>query len=243
MKVVIATDSFKGTLTAVKACEIIAGAIYKYVPDIQLVIKPMADGGEGTAGAMIRACNGRWIERKVTGPLPDMQVDAGFAWFKDKSALIEMASASGLELISPEQMNPLRTTTYGTGELILAAMEYGAQKILLAVGGSATVDGGTGMARALGFRFLDQEGKDLPEGGGALSTLDRIEYCTYNLYRSGPWVSPNPLWSAAPARRHDMSFNVSFIDGHVENARWPDQLRDAQHQWNLFGVAGYGDGF
>ena len=174
MKVVIATDSFKGTLTADQACEIIAEAIYECVPDIQLVVKPMADGGEGTARAMMRACNGRWIGQKVMGPLPDMQVDAGFAWFEDKTALVEMASASGLELLGPEQMNPLRTTTYGTGELIKAASEYGANKILLAVGGSATVDGGLGAASALGWKFLDCRGEQIPPGGAGLGKLVKI---------------------------------------------------------------------
>lgn len=174
MKVVVATDSFKGTLTAEQACEIIAEAIYECFPDIQLVIKPMADGGEGTARAMIRACNGRWIERKVTGPLPEMKVDAGFAWFEDKTALVEMASASGLELLSPEQMNPLQTTTFGTGELIGAAMEYGANKILLAVGGSATVDGGLGAASALGWKFLDKKGEQIPLGGAGIEKLAKI---------------------------------------------------------------------
>jgi glycerate kinase len=174
MKVVIATDSFKGTLTAEQACEIIAKAIYECVPDIQLVIKPMADGGEGTAMAMIRACNGRWIRHKVMGPLPDMKVDAGFAWFDDKTALVEMASASGLELLGPEQMNPLKATTYGTGELIKAALEYGACKILLAVGGSATVDGGLGAASALGWKFLDRKGEQIPLGGAGLEKLVKI---------------------------------------------------------------------
>ncbi len=174
MKVVIATDSFKGTLTAEQACEIIGDAIHECIPGIGLVIKPMADGGEGTARAMIRACNGRWIERKVTGPLPEMKVDAGFAWFEDKTALVEMASASGLELLSPEQMNPLRTTTFGTGELIRAAMEYGAYKILLAVGGSATVDGGLGAASVLGWKFLDKKGEQIPLGGAGLVKLVTI---------------------------------------------------------------------
>ena len=135
MKVIIATDSFKGTLTAYEACEIIAKAICESAPAAQLVIKPMADGGEGTARAMIQAANGRWVQQTVMGPLPQMQVEAGFAWFDgDKTALVEMASASGLELLSAEQMNPLKTTTYGTGQLIKAALEYGARKILLAVG-------------------------------------------------------------------------------------------------------------
>ncbi len=174
MKVVIATDSFKGTLKAYEACEIIARAIAGIAPDAQLVLKPMADGGEGTAEAMIKAANGRWIPRKVMGPLPDMQVEAGFAWFEDKTALVEMASASGLELLSAEQMNPLMTTTYGTGQLIKAALEYGARKVLLAVGGSATVDGGLGAAMALGWRFLDGRDNPIPLGGATIEKITKI---------------------------------------------------------------------
>jgi len=175
MKVVIATDSFKGTLTAYEACQIIADAISESVPDIQLVIKPMADGGEGTAEAMIKAANGRWVPQTVMGPLPDMQVEAGFAWFDDdRTALVEMASASGLELLSTDQMNPLKTTTYGTGQLIKAALEYGARKILLAVGGSATVDGGIGAAIALGWKFLDYHDNSVPLGGAGLEKITKI---------------------------------------------------------------------
>ena len=175
MKAVIATDSFKGTLKAYEACEIIAKAISKTAPDAQLVIKPMADGGEGTAGAMIQAANGRWVWQTVMGPLPDMQVEAGFAWFDDdKTALVEMSSASGLELLSAERMNPLNTTTYGTGQLIKAALEYGAVKILLAVGGSATVDGGVGAAMALGWKFLDNQDNPVPLGGAGLEKITKI---------------------------------------------------------------------
>lgn len=175
MKIVIAMDSFKGTLTACQACDIVADAIAESTPDASLVIKPMADGGEGTAQAMIKAANGRWIPKTVTGPLPDMQARAGFAWFDyDKTALVEMASASGLELLSKEQMNPFKTTTYGTGQLIKAAIEYSAQKILLAVGGSATVDGGTGAAAALGFKFLDHQNNPIPLGGQHLINIAKI---------------------------------------------------------------------
>jgi len=175
MKVVIATDSFKGTLTAYEACEIIAKAISESVPEVQLVIKPMADGGEGTARAMIKAANGRWVPQTVMGPLPDMQVEAGFAWFDDdRTALVEMASASGLELLSTDQMNPLKTTTYGTGQLVKAALEYGARKILLAVGGSATVDGGLGAAMALGWKFLDQKDNPVQLGGASLEKIKKI---------------------------------------------------------------------
>ena len=175
MKVVVAMDSFKGTLNACEACEIVAESITEFVPDVQVVIKPMADGGEGTAQAMIRAANGRWIPQRVMGPLPDMQVEAGFVWFDaDKTALVEMASASGLELLSRGQANPLKTTTYGTGRLIEAASKYVAQKILLAVGGSATVDGGLGAATALGWKFLDRKGNPIPLGGAGLSQVAEI---------------------------------------------------------------------
>ncbi len=175
MKIVIAMDSFKGTLTAYEACEIIAQAISESTPNVQLVIKPMADGGEGTAKAMIKAANGRWVPQTVMGPLPDMQVEAGFAWFDDDStALIEMASASGLELLSPEQMNPLKTTTYGTGQLVKAALKYDAQRILLAVGGSATVDGGLGAATALGWKFLDHRDNPVSLGGAGLEKIKKI---------------------------------------------------------------------
>jgi glycerate kinase len=175
MKVVIATDSFKGTLTAYEACEVISKAISESVPDVQLVIKPMADGGEGTAQAMIKAANGRWVPQTVMGPLPDMQVEAGFAWFDDdRTALVEMASASGLEFLSAEQMNPLNTTTYGTGQLIKAALKYSAHKILLAVGGSATVDGGIGAAMALGWKFLDHQDNPVPLGGASLEKITKI---------------------------------------------------------------------
>lgn len=175
MKIVIAMDSFKATLTACQACEIIANAIAETIPDAQLVLKPMADGGEGTAQAMIEAAGGKWLPQTVIGPLPDMQAEAGFAWFdKDRTALIEMASASGLELLSKGKMNPLKTTTYGTGQLIDAALKYSPTKILLAVGGSATVDGGTGAAAALGYKFLDKDGNPVPLGGQGLEQIAKI---------------------------------------------------------------------
>jgi glycerate kinase len=137
-----------------------------------IALKPMADGGEGTATAMIEAANGRWIPKRVIGPLAEMRVDAGFAWFADGTALVEMARASGLELLADHQLNPLKTTTFGTGELIAAAGHHGANKILLAVGGSATTDGGMGAAAALGWDFLDNSGKPVPLTGAG---LDRIE--------------------------------------------------------------------
>jgi len=168
-------DSFKGTISATEACEIVTVAIAERIPNAQLVIKPMADGGEGTAEAMLKAVSGEWIPRIVTGPLPNMRVEAGFAWFENsKTALVEMACASGLQLLSKEQYNPMKTTTYGTGELIKSALEYKPHKVLLAVGGSATVDGGIGAANALGWRFLDSKGIQVPPCGEGLEKIAEI---------------------------------------------------------------------
>jgi glycerate kinase len=175
MKIVVAMDSFKGTIGSCEACEIVAESIRRCVPGAELVIKPMADGGEGTAKALIKACGGKWVEKKVMGPLDEMEVEAGFAWLEeDGTALVEMACASGLELLTRKEMNPLRTTTYGTGQLIKAAADYGANKILLAVGGSATVDGGVGAATALGWEFVDEQGEPVQPGGGGLQKITKI---------------------------------------------------------------------
>jgi glycerate kinase len=175
MKIVIAMDSFKGTIGSCEACEIVAESIRRCLSGAELIIKPMADGGEGTAKALIKACGGRCVRKKVTGPLAEMQVEAGFVWFEeDGTALVEMACASGLELLTKEQMNPLKTTTYGTGELVKAAADYGANKILLAVGGSATVDGGIGAAAALGWEFVDEQGEAVQLGGAGLQKITKI---------------------------------------------------------------------
>jgi glycerate kinase len=175
MKIVIAFDSFKGSLTASQACQITSDSLAHFIPGVKLCIKPMADGGEGTAQAMLQAPDGQWLPRTVTGPLPEMRIDAGFAWFeKDKTALIEMASASGIQLLRPEQYNPMKTTTYGTGELIKTALEYNPSRILLAVGGSATVDGGIGAAAALGFRFIGHDGKQVSLNGRGLGQIAKI---------------------------------------------------------------------
>jgi glycerate kinase len=175
LKVIVAMDSFKSSISAVCACKIVKETLQSIYPDIEIVSIPMADGGEGTAEAMMAARAGEWIETQAMGPLPLMQTSAGFVFFPDtKVALVEMAKASGLELLSQGQANPLRTTTFGTGQLIRAAADYGADKILLAVGGSATVDGGVGAAQALGWKFLDQNGTPIGFGGGQLENIAQI---------------------------------------------------------------------
>jgi glycerate kinase len=162
-------------MSAASACAIIGETLRSIHPDFEIVSIPMADGGEGTAQAIMAAHGGKWIEREVTGPLPEMKVKAGFAFFPDTNvALVEMAQASGMELLSPGQANPLKTTTFGTGQLIRAAADYGSEKILLAVGGSATVDGGIGAAQALGWKFLDSKNNQIGFGGGQLENIAKI---------------------------------------------------------------------
>ena len=174
MKLVLAPDSFKGSLSAAEFCRIAAEAVRRARPDAEVVARPLADGGEGTAAALLAARAGAWVTARVTGP--DFQpLDAGYAWFsEDRTALVEMAAASGLTLIPPDRRNPMETTTLGTGELILRAAERGPRRLLLAVGGSATVDGGIGAAAALGWRFEDAEGRAVPPTGGGLERLRRI---------------------------------------------------------------------
>ena len=175
MKIVVAMDSFKGSLPAVRACDIVAAALRAVRPEVEVVVRPMADGGEGTSTALMAAAGGQWVARTVTGPLPQMRVEAGFVWLPQRrTAVVEMATASGLQLLDPQQQNPLLTTTCGTGELIAAAIERGAGRVLLAVGGSATVDGGVGAATALGWRLLTEDGRDIPLGGAGVAEIHKM---------------------------------------------------------------------
>jgi glycerate kinase len=165
MKVVVAPDKFKGSLSARDVAMAIARGIAEVDPSIQVEQVPMADGGEGTVDALVAATGGQLITRTVTGPRPEMRVDASFGMLGDgETAVIEMAAASGLALLRPEERDPERTTTYGTGELIMAALAAGARRILLGIGGSATMDGGVGCAQACGVSF--HIGEHILEPGG-----------------------------------------------------------------------------
>ncbi len=172
-KIVIAPDSFKGSLSSQDAAQAIKrGFEAEGYNNAECV--PMADGGEGTVEAMIQATGGEIITLHVKGPMGDT-VEAFYGIMGDgKTAVIEMAAASGLPLVKGEK-NPLVATTYGTGQLMSDAADRGCTKIILGIGGSATNDGGTGMARALGVRFLDADDNDLPEGGAALAELEKID--------------------------------------------------------------------
>ncbi len=174
MRILIAPDSFKGSATSRRAAEAIGKGVHVVFPDAELIEIPVADGGEGTVEALTESMNGEIISKKVKGPLGEA-VDAEYGLLPGDVAVIEMASASGLPLVPDNKRNPLITSTYGTGQLILDALKKGCKEIILGIGGSATNDGGTGMARALGYKFQDSSGNDLAEGGGSLVNLAEID--------------------------------------------------------------------
>jgi glycerate kinase len=226
MKIVIAPDSFKESLTALAVANEIEAGFRAFFPDAQYVKLPVADGGEGTVQAMIDASGGRRIELQVTGPLGE-PVPAFYGLMGDgATAVIEMAAASGLELVPAARRNPLHTTSYGTGQLILDALDAGARRFVLGVGGSATNDGGAGMLQALGGRLLDAAGADLNAGGGALAALARIDLsgldvrikdCVFDIACdvSNPLVGPQgasaifgPQKGATPAMVEQLDANL-----------------------------------
>ncbi|MEJ5073348.1 glycerate 2-kinase [Enterobacter ludwigii] len=175
MKIVIAPDSYKESLPACEVAQAIESGFREIFPDAQYVRVPVADGGEGTVEAMIAATHGTVKTSRVTGPLGE-PVDAMWGISGDGlTAFIEMAAASGLALVPAAQRNPLLTTSRGTGELILHALEQGAKSIIIGIGGSATNDGGAGMVQALGARLSDANGKELTAGGGSLISLNSID--------------------------------------------------------------------
>ncbi|MBA1291190.1 glycerate kinase [Pseudomonas japonica] len=174
MKIIIAPDSFKDSLSAAGVAEAIAQGLAQVWPDAELLQRPMADGGEGTVESVLSACDGQWRSQPVQGPL-GATVQARWGWLAAScTAIIEMAEASGLQLLAREQRDACASSTYGTGELIRAALDAGAERIILAIGGSATNDGGAGAMQALGVELLDTQGEPLPRGGLALAKLARI---------------------------------------------------------------------
>ena len=174
MKIVIAPDSFKDSLSAEKVADAIAAGLADVLPDAQLVKCPMADGGEGTVEAIVAAGNGQLRRNQVQGPLGGA-VDAHWGWLPDsRTAIIEMAEASGLQLVALGQRDACISSTFGTGELIKAALDAGAQRIILAIGGSATNDAGAGALQALGLGLFDAQGQSLARGGLALANVARI---------------------------------------------------------------------
>lgn len=179
MRILLAPDSFKGSLSGPEAAVALQRGLQQCNmppwPKAQFKMMPLADGGEGTADTLVQATGGQWINQQVTGPLGDA-ITARFGMLGDgQTAIVEMALASGLELLASHQLDPSRTTSRGTGELIRSALDAGCKRLIVAIGGSATNDGGMGMASALGVKFYDDEGNVLPDGGGVLGRLKTVD--------------------------------------------------------------------
>ncbi|HEX8098941.1 MAG TPA: glycerate kinase [Actinomycetota bacterium] len=187
MRVLVAPDKFKGTLTAPEAAQAIATGWRRGDPSSEVETIPMADGGEGTLDALVSALNGERFTERVAGPLGDpVTAEFGVVEAREgRTGVVEMARASGLELLSPGRREPKRTTTRGTGELILAACRQGVRRVVVCIGGSATNDAGAGMAQALGARLLDAGGREIRAGGAALLDLARIDVTTMDRAVSG----------------------------------------------------------
>ncbi|MBP3218034.1 MAG: glycerate kinase [Lachnospiraceae bacterium] len=174
MKFLFASDSFKGTLTSEQTVQLLAKAAAEVFGDIEYSGVPVADGGEGTTDAVVAAENGEWVTVEVCGPMME-KITARYGKLDERRAVIEMAAASGLPLVPVEKRNPLLATSYGTGEMIRHALDQGFTDISIAIGGSATNDGGMGCARALGVRFLDSEGRELEGRGEDLEKVCSID--------------------------------------------------------------------
>ena len=174
MHVVVAPDKFKGTLSASEVAEALAKGVRLAIPHASMTLRPIGDGGEGTIDALLLAHGGRVSAKRVSGPLGD-SVIASLAHLADGSCALQMAEASGLTLVDPDRRDALASSTIGLGELISSALNEGERRILIGLGGSASTDGGTGAARAVGWRFLDEGGAELPLGGGSLRYLARID--------------------------------------------------------------------
>ncbi|MBL0385720.1 glycerate kinase [Tumebacillus sp. ITR2] len=173
-KILLAPDSFKGSLSAPALCVAMTQGIRRVFPHAEVLSLPLADGGEGTMEILVQATGGHLVHVDVTDPL-GRPVQAAYGVLPNHTAVIELAQASGLTLLLPDERNPLRTTTYGTGELLKHALDAGHRQFLIGLGGSATNDAGAGLLQALGLKLLDTEKKDLPRGGSALAQLHDID--------------------------------------------------------------------
>ena len=174
MKVTVAIDSFKGSLTSMEAGFAISEGITRVFPDAEVCVRPLADGGEGTVDALVKGMDGVYKKVKVSGPLGD-KVEATYGIIEEtKTAIIEMSQAAGITLVPTEKRNPLYTTTYGVGEMIIDAIQNGCRRFIVGIGGSATNDGGVGMLQALGYQFTNALGEEIADGARGLKELKNI---------------------------------------------------------------------
>ena len=199
MNVIVAIDSLKGSLSSLQAGAAAKAGILRAIPAATVSIKPVADGGEGTVTALVSGLSGESVTIPVTGPLGET-VEATYGILPDHIAVIEMAEAAGLPLVPAEKRNPMNTTTYGVGEMILHALDEGCRSFIIGIGGSATNDGGTGMLRALGCRFRKADGSEIALGAQELTELATIETVALALRLEESHFSiacdvTNPLWA------------------------------------------------
>ncbi|MEN3941812.1 glycerate kinase [Prosthecobacter sp. SYSU 5D2] len=173
MRILIASDKYKGSLTATQVAQTIAGVLKEALPEVECDMCPIADGGEGTVEAMVTALSGEW-QTVMTQDAQGRSLEAAYGWC-GQQAVMEMSAASGLALVNDLPLIPATASTYGTGVMLKQAMAQGAQRIVIGIGGSATNDGGLGMAAALGYRFLDAEGKEVPAEMGQVMRMVRVE--------------------------------------------------------------------
>ena len=174
MKILIASDSFKGSLSSIEVADNLEIGLRRIYADAEIFKLPVADGGEGTVDTLVSGMGGSLVRTEVVGPSGNL-IESGFGILPGGEAIIEMAAASGLTLVKDGKLDPMNTTTYGTGQLILKALEMGCKRIYIGIGGSATNDGGMGMAQALGVSFKDFRGNELNYGGGALKDIETID--------------------------------------------------------------------
>lgn len=233
MKIVIAPDSFKGSLTSVEAAKAIERGIHHAFPDSITQCLPVADGGEGTLDTLVAATNGQKIPVFVTGPL-GQKVEAEYGVLGDgKTCIIEMAKASGISLVPREELNPLKATTFGTGELIKQALDDGFKSFILALGGSATNDGGAGMLQALGLALLDDKGNKISSGGAELKKIhsidlsefdERIQECRFLIASDveNPLIGPRGASHVFGPQKGATPDMVQLLDNCL--AHWADEV-------------------
>ncbi|TLS38421.1 glycerate kinase [Pseudalkalibacillus caeni] len=235
MKIVIAPDSFKGSLSAIEAAEAMNRGVKRAVPDAETVLLPVADGGEGTLETLVAATGGIRKSVTVTGPLGNKAAAEYGILGDNETCVIEMASASGLALVSQKELNPLITTTFGTGELIKHALDDGYRSFILAVGGSATNDGGAGMLQALGLKILDQQNQELSFGGGELARVRKIDISGFDqrvkqskfLIASdvqNPLIGPDGASSVFGPQKGATPEDVTLLDKCLSH--WADKVEE-----------------
>ena len=235
MKFLFAPDSFKGSLSAVACCDLLERAAARIFPGVETVSVPVADGGEGTVDALLRAMGGKRISTRVTGPVFE-PVMAEWGLLPDGTAVMEMAQASGLPYVPEGRKDPRETTSLGTGEMIAASLRAGVRRILIGIGGSATNDGGLGMLTALGAKFTDAEGRELRPVGGEMIRLARADFSglmpelketeiTVICDVTNPLLGPNgatfiygPQKGATPAIRDELEAGMAHYATIVSNA-------------------------